>query len=134
MARFVARRLTRHNAGVTAPLQLAIRFILELAAVVAAGVVGASVGSPPIGIAGGIGLAASFIVVWGLFLAPRARFPQSAIVRLVVGTLVMEAPAIGLVAVGSTTGGAILAVAILANAVALAASGATTDDAGGAVR
>jgi uncharacterized protein DUF2568 len=129
-----ARRLTRHNAGVTAPLQLAIRFILELAAVVAAGVVGASVGSPPIGIAGGIGLAASFIVVWGLFLAPRARFPQSAIVRLVVGTLVMEAPAIGLVAVGSTTGGAILAVAILANAVALAASGATTDDAGGAVR
>jgi hypothetical protein len=114
---------------VTAPLQLAIRFILELAAVVAAGVVGASVGSPPIGIAGGIGLAALFIVVWGLFLAPRARFPQPAMVRLVVGTLVMEAPAIGLAIVGQATAGAILAAAILANAVALAATGATGDEA-----
>jgi hypothetical protein len=111
-----------------------MRFVLELAVVVAAGIVGASIGSPPLGLVGGLALASVFVVVWGLFLAPRARFPQSAIVRLVVGTLVMEAPAIGLVAVGSTTGGAILAVAILANAVALAASGATTDGAGAAVR
>jgi hypothetical protein len=117
--------MNQHNDGMNAPLQLAIRFILELAAVVASGVVGASVGSPPIGIAGGIGLAALFIVVWGLFLAPRARFPQPAMVRLVVGTLIMEAPAIGLAIVGQATAGAILAAAILANAVALAATGAT---------
>ena len=117
-----------------APLQLAIRFILELAAVVAAGVVGASVGSPPLGIVGGFALAGAFVVVWGLFLAPRARFPQSAIVRLVVGTLVMEAPAIGLAIVGQTTAGAILGVAILANAVALAAAGAASDDTQAKVR
>jgi hypothetical protein len=127
-------RATRHNDIVAAPVQLAIRFVLELAAVVAAGIVGASIGSPPLGLVGGIALASVFVVVWGLFLAPRARFPQSALVRLVVGTLVMEAPAIGLVAVGSTTGGAILAVAILANAIALAASGATVDDDGAAVQ
>jgi hypothetical protein len=49
-------------------------------------------------------------------------------VRLIVGTLVMEAPAIGLILVGSTTIGAVLAVAILANAIALAAGGATDDE------
>ena len=112
-----------------APLQLAIRFLLELAAVVAAGVTGASIGSPPLGIGGGIGLAAVFIFVWGLWLAPRARVPQSSTVRLVVGTIVMEATALGLVVVGSATAGAILGAAILANAVALAASGATGDEA-----
>jgi hypothetical protein len=110
---------------VLAPLHVAIRFVLELAALVAAGLVGASLGSPPVGLVGGIALAAVFIVVWGLWLAPRARFVQSALFRLVVGTLVMEAPAFGLVAIGQTRVGAILAVAILGNAVALAATGAT---------
>jgi hypothetical protein len=118
-----------HNGIVTAPLQLAIRFLLELAALVVAGIVGASLGSPPVGIVGGVGLAILFAVVWGLFLAPRARFPQPAMVRLVVGTVVMEVPVIGLAVVGQPTIGAILAAAILANAVALAASGATGDEA-----
>jgi cytochrome b len=113
---------------VTAPLQLAIRFLLELAAIVAAGVAGASAGSPPFGIGGGVVAAAVFIVVWGLFLAPRARFPQPAMVRLVVGTVVMEVPAIGLAILGQATVGAILAAAILANAVALAATGAGADE------
>jgi cytochrome b len=119
----------KHNDGMIAPMQLAIRFILELAAVVAAGIVGASVGSPPFGLVGGAGLAALFIVVWGLFLAPRARFPQPAMSRLVVGTLVMEVPMLGLAIVGQATAGAILAAAILANAVALAATGAAADEA-----
>jgi hypothetical protein len=111
-----------------APVQLAIRFLLELAALVAAGVVGASVGAPPLGIVGGIGAAVAFAIVWGLFLAPRARFPEPATFRLVVGTVVMEATALGLAAVGSVTAGAILGAAILANAVALAAAGASAGD------
>jgi hypothetical protein len=119
---------------VVAPVQLAIRFLLELAALVAAGIVGASVGSPPVGLVGGVGLCVAFAVVWGLVLAPRARFRQTAMFRLVVGTLVMEATALGLIAVGSVTAGAILAAAIVANAVALAATGATTDDARSPVR
>jgi cytochrome b len=113
------------NGPMIAALQLAIRFLLELAAVVAAGIVGASLGSPPLGLVGAIGLAGFFVLVWGLWLAPRARFPQPATFRLVVGTLVMEAPALGLVAIGEATAGAILAAAILANAVALAATGST---------
>jgi hypothetical protein len=108
-----------------APLHLGIRFVLELAALGAAGVVGAALGAPPLGLVGAIGGVVAFAVVWGLFLAPRARFVQSASFRLVVGTLVMEAPALGLAAVGQPTVAAILAVAILANAVALAATGAT---------
>lgn len=112
-----------------APVQLAIRFLLELAALVAAGIVGASLGSPPLGVVGGIGAVVAFVVAWGLFLAPRARFPQPAMIRLVVGTVVMEAPAIALAVVGPTAAGAILAVAILANAVAIVAGGATDADA-----
>lgn len=112
-----------------APAQLAIRFILELAALVAAGLVGASLGSPPFGLIGGIAAAVLFGLVWGLFLAPRARFPQPALVRLVVGTLAMEVPAVALAFVGWPTGGTILAVAILANAVAIAAFGAADPDA-----
>jgi hypothetical protein len=114
----------------TAPLQLVIRFVLELAAVVAAGIVGSSLGAPPLGVFGGVGLALAFVVAWGFWLAPRARFPQPAMVQLVVGTLLMEATALGLIGVGFTTAGAILGAAILANAVALAATGAATDDAG----
>lgn len=112
----------------TAPLHVAIRFVLEMAAVVAAGIVGASIGAPPLGLVGAIGLVGVFVVVWGLFLAPRARFPQPATVRLVVGSLVMEAPALGLVAVGQPTPGGLLGAAILVNAVALAITGAATDD------
>lgn len=111
-----------------APAQLAIRFLLEVAALVAAGILGASLGSPPLGIAGGIVAVVLFAVMWGLFLAPQARFPQPAIVRLVVGTIVMEIPAITLALIGSMTAGAILAAAILANAVAIGAFGATDAD------
>jgi hypothetical protein len=112
-----------------APIQLAFRFILELAALVAAGIVGASIGSPPLGLVGAIGFAAAFAVLWGLFLAPRARFPQPAMVRLVAGTIVMEIPAIALAIVGPAMAGTILAVAILANAVAIAALGIADADA-----
>jgi hypothetical protein len=111
-----------------APVQLAIRFLLELAALVAAGIVGASLGSPPLGLAGAVVAAVLFAVAWGLFLAPRARFPQPAMVRLAVGTIVMEIPAIALAIVGPMTAGAVLAAAILANAVALVALGATDPD------
>lgn len=117
-----------------APVQLAIRFLLELAALVAAGIVGASLGSPPLGIVGGIGLAIVFGLVWGLFLAPQARFLQSATFRLVVGTLVMEATAAGLALAGAVTAGAILGAAILANALALAATGASAGELEGTTR
>jgi cytochrome b len=111
-----------------APFQIAVRFILELAAAFAAGSIGASIGSPPLGLVGAIAFAVPFVVVWGLFLAPRARFPQPAIARFVVGTILMESVAVGYAVVGRAPSGVILAVVILANAVALAALGATDPD------
>jgi hypothetical protein len=109
------------------PFNLAIRFVLELVAVIAAAVAGANLGSPPLGIPGAIVATVLFVGVWGLFIAPRARYPQPPTLRLMVGSVLMELTAVGLIAAGFTTAGAILGVAILANAVVLAAFGADVD-------
>ena len=112
------------------PFNLAIRFLLELAAVIAAAVTGAGLGSPPFGVVGGIIGALLFGTVWGLFVAPRARFPQSRRVRLIVGTVLMELAAVGLFVVGQPSVAAVFAAAILVNAVALAVGGFDADDVG----
>jgi hypothetical protein len=110
------------------PFNLAIRFLLELAAVIAASVTGAGLGTPPFGVVGGIVGATAFVAIWGLFIAPRARFAQSPRVRLIVGTILMELVAFGLIVIGQPTVGAVLAAAVLVNAVALAAGGFDADD------
>lgn len=116
------------NGGVLTPLHLAIRFILELVALAAAGIVGASIGTPPFGLVGGIAAAVLFGVGWGLFLAPRARFPQPAMVRFVVGTAVLEVAAVALAIVAPGPAGIIVAMAILFNAFALLVTGAIDAD------
>jgi hypothetical protein len=113
---------------VLAPVQLAIRFLLELAAAGAAGSLGASIGSPPLGLVGAAAFVVPFVVVWGLFLAPRARFPQPAMIRFVVGTILMESAAVGYAVVSRSALGVVLVAAILANAVAIAALGETDPD------
>jgi hypothetical protein len=112
------------------PFNLAIRFVLELAALFGAAVTGSRLGTPPFGVIGGMVGGVGFAVLWGLFIAPRARYPQSPRFRLVAGTIVMELAAIGLIAVGETTIGAVLAAAILANAVALVALGVDASESG----
>jgi hypothetical protein len=102
---------------------LAIRFILELAALVGAGVVGATAGAPPFGLAGAVAAVAAFAVVWGLWIAPRARFALAPTLRLLIGTLLMLAVAVGLVLVAQPTAGEVLIAAILANAVLLLVTG-----------
>jgi hypothetical protein len=105
-------------------VHLAIRFVLELAALAGAGIVGVSAGSPALGFVGGaLGLAA-FAVVWGLWIAPRARFTLAPIARLVVGTGLMLGVAIGLIFVAQPTLGEILLAATGANAVLLVGTGA----------
>src|SRR3954449_2546752 len=108
-------------AGMT---HLVIRFFLELATLVAAAVVGASVGNPPLGFVGGLVAAIAFIVVWGLWIAPRARFALRPMVRHVIGTALMLAVAVALVLTAQPTLGEVLFAAILANAVFLVISGA----------
>jgi Na+/melibiose symporter-like transporter len=103
---------------------LAIRFLLELAALAATIPVGASVGNPPLGFAGAVFAGVLFVAIWGLWIAPRARYALSTTARLVIGTLVMLAAAAGLVLTGQPTLGLVLIAAIVANAILLVATGA----------
>lgn len=107
----------------TAMTHLVIRFVLELAALVAAGIVGASAGTPPLGLVGGLGAVVAFVVVWGLWIAPRARFALAPMARHLIGTAIMVAAAIGLVLVGQPTIGEVLVALILANALILVIGG-----------
>ena len=111
---------------------LVIRFLLELAALIAAAVVGASAGSPPLGLLGGIGAAVAFGLVWALWIAPRARFALPAKARLVVGTALMVAVALGLILVGQPTVGEVLVALTVANAVLLVVTGGWRMEMGGA--
>jgi hypothetical protein len=98
---------------------LVIRFFLELAALAGAIAVGASVGNPPLGFPGGVLAGVAFVVVWALWIAPRARFALAPMARLVIGTAIMVGVAIGLIVVGQPTIGEILVAAVVANAVLL---------------
>ena len=102
---------------------LAIRFLLELAALAGAVAVGASVGNPPLGFPGAIVAGVAFVAVWALWIAPRARFALEPTARLVVGTALMLAVAVGLVLTGQPTIGEILGAAIIANSVLLRVTG-----------
>jgi hypothetical protein len=55
------------------PLNLAVKFLLELAALAAFGVWGASIASGPLAVLLAIGLPVIVAVLWGTFAAPRAR-------------------------------------------------------------
>ncbi len=98
---------------------LAIRFFLELAALAGAVAVGASAGDPPLGFPGAVVAGVAFVAVWGLWIAPRSRYPLAPMARLIIGTALMLAVAVGLILVGQPTIGEILAAAIVANAVLL---------------
>lgn len=55
------------------PVVLAARFFMELALLVAAGVVGASLAPMPWSVLAGLSSATVVAVLWGLVLSPRAR-------------------------------------------------------------
>ena len=110
---------------------LAIRFLLELAVLAGAIAVGASAGNPPFGFSGAVVAGVGFVVAWALWIAPRARFALSPTARLVVGTALMLAVAVGLVVTGQPTIGEILGAAIVANAVLLRVTGVYRDTGAG---
>ena len=110
---------------------LAIRFLLELAALAGAIAVGASVGNPPLGFLGAMIAGIAFVAVWGVWIAPRARFALPALARLIVGTALLLLVAIGLIVVGQPTLGEILAAAVAANAVFLGVTGVYRETGGG---
>jgi hypothetical protein len=108
---------------VLANLNLALRFFLELAGILALAWWGFHAADGPAGIALGLGAAAVLIVAWGLFIAPRARYPQSPAFRLVVGTVLLEGTAAALLAAGAVAAGVVLGALVAVNALGLAAAG-----------
>lgn len=107
---------------------LTLRFVLELAGILAFGYAGAVLsGSPIVGI---LAVAAA-VVVWALVAAPKARNPLSQAQRDVVGTAILLLGSVALVVAGQVLAGLVLGVAILANAAILLALGPGARDAFG---
>ena len=102
---------------------LALRFLLELAGIVALGWWGFHAADGPAGVVLGVGAPVALILVWGLVVAPRARYPQSPRFRLVAGTALLEATALALAAAGATLAALALGAVVLVNAIGLAAAG-----------
>jgi len=81
---------------------LTLRFLLELAAIGALGLWGFRTGSGPLVKAAlGLGAPALAMVVWGLFVAPKASVAVADPVRLLVSLAVFGAAAAALHATGA---------------------------------
>ena len=93
---------------------LGLRFALELAALVALAAWGFHTGdSWAADIALGIGAPVAAAVVWGAFVAPKARFVVPLAVRVVFELLVFGAAVVALWAAGWRTAAVVLGVAVV---------------------
>jgi hypothetical protein len=96
---------------------LALRFLLELCALVALGYWGMQTGSGTITKIGlGIGAPLLAAVVWGLFVSPRAAVPVPAPVHLALQVAVFGSAAAALVATDRPVLAGIFALLVVANA------------------
>ena len=76
---------------------LAVRFLLELAAFAALVYAGVAIVGGGLGWLVGVVAAAIAITLWGLFVAPKARFAVGVPIRFLVELVVFAAAALGLV-------------------------------------
>jgi hypothetical protein len=104
--------------GVIKGANLALRFLLELCALVALGYWGFTTGSGAITkVALGIGVPLVAAVVWGVFVAPRAPVALPGFVVLLLQVLVFGSAAAGLVATGHRALALAFAVVVVINAI-----------------
>jgi hypothetical protein len=99
---------------------LGIRFLIELAALVALGVFGAHVGGGGLGsivLAAGLPLVGA--ILWGAFASPKAAIDVPAL-KIATEVLVLGGAAVALAVVGSAALGAAFAGVVLVNAALLA--------------
>lgn len=95
---------------------LALAFLLELCAVAALAYWGFQAGDGMVTkIALGVGAALATIVVWGLFVAPKATVPTPAPISLALKFLVFGLATAGLAAAGRPTWAWVLGVAFVVN-------------------
>ena len=93
---------------------LGLRFLLELASLAALAAWGFHTGdSLPADLVLGVGAPLAAAVLWGAFIAPKARFPVPPGVRAVLELVVFAAAAAALWAAGWHTPALVFAVAVL---------------------
>jgi uncharacterized protein DUF2568 len=99
----------------------ALRFLLELVAVVALAYWGVHASSSlAIQVLLAVGAPAALIVVWALFVAPRAVFPMPRLAQAIVGGLLLEIAAAAVVVAGLTIAGIALGIVIVLDTAVLA--------------
>lgn len=103
------------------PLNLAVKFLLELAALAAFGLWGASIASGVFAVLLAIGLPVVVAVLWGRFAAPRARRRLPLRLRAPFELGVFALAALALWAAASLAWGAAFAVIAAVNAALLTA-------------
>jgi hypothetical protein len=103
------------------PLNLALKFLLELAALAAVGLWGASIADGAAAVVLAIGLPLVVAVLWGTFAAPRARRRLPLRLRAPFELGVFALAALALWGAGHAAWGAAFAVIAVANALLLTA-------------
>jgi uncharacterized membrane protein SirB2 len=104
-------------------VNVALRFILELAGLVAVAWWGFHAADGATGWLLGVAGIVVFVVVWGLFVAPRARYPQPPRIRLVAGTVILLTTAALLATTGAVAVAVAFALLVVLNAVGIAVLG-----------
>jgi hypothetical protein len=103
---------------------LGLRFLLELAALASVGWWGWHVGgSTPGRLALAVVLPVAVAIVWGLFIAPKARFHVSKPVWYGLQVVIFGAAALALASVWTPVAGVALALIVVANTTLLAFAG-----------
>lgn len=104
-----------------AAANLGLRFLLELAALAAVGWLGWHTGGSTVGrVALAVVLPLVVAVVWGAFIAPRARFKVSRAVWYGLQVVIFGAAALALASMWSPAAGIVFALVVLANTALLA--------------
>ncbi len=96
---------------------LAVRFGLELSALIAFGAWGYSVGggwAVKVGLAVGVPVTAG--VIWGTFVSPRAAVPASGMVHILLQVLIFGAAVVALVQLGHRLPAGVFGLVAVANA------------------
>jgi hypothetical protein len=101
----------------------ALRFLLELCALAALGSWGWQAGQTlPMRLGLGIGVPLAAAIVWGLFVAPKARLAVPSAVRLIIEVAFFGLATLGLAAIGRPYLAAALGIAYLLHRVLLFAA------------
>jgi len=121
----VNRTLAEDTGGIAAmnaikAVNLALRFLLELAAVVAFGYWGFHTGGSTVArVVLGVGSPVLAAVVWGLFVAPKAAMTLPSRVKFVLGLAILLLAAVALAAAGQPAIAVAFAAIVVINQVLL---------------